>query len=66
MILFSVYDIIAMGRTPYLKRFQDIFANDSVDFTKPNHKLNESVLGNYTKSSKTRMSKFNLIYNKII
>lgn len=45
----------------YLKRFQNIFANDSVDFTKPNHKINENVLSEYTKSSKTRMSKFNLM-----
>ena len=45
----------------YLQRFKDIFGNDKVDFTKPHHKLDESALDKYVKSSKTRMAKFNLM-----
>ena len=45
----------------YIKRFQDIMANNNIDFTKPNHKLDAAVLERYTKSEQTRMSKFNLV-----
>ena len=45
----------------YIKRFQDIMGNNNIDFTKSNHMLDTSVLKHYTKSEKTRMSKFNLV-----
>lgn len=45
----------------YIKRFQDIMANNNIDFTKPNHKLDVAALDRYTKSEQTRMAKFNLV-----
>ncbi len=45
----------------YIKRFQDIMSNNDIDFTKPYHHLDTKVLEQYTKSEKTRMSKFNLV-----
>ena len=45
----------------YLKRFQDVIANNNIDFTKPYHILDGGAPMQYTKSELTRMSKFNLI-----
>lgn len=45
----------------YITRFKDVIGNNNIDFTKPNHVLDSSALNKYTKSSKTRMAKFNLI-----
>ena len=45
----------------YLKRFQDVIANNNIDFTKPYHILDGGAPKQYTKSELTRMSKFNLI-----
>ena len=45
----------------YLKRFQDVIANNDIDFTKPYHILDGGAPKQYTKSELTRMSKFNLI-----
>ncbi len=45
----------------YIQRFKDIMGNNNIDFTKPQHILDTGVLENYTKSSKTRMAKFNLV-----
>ena len=45
----------------YLKRFQDVIANNDIDFTKPYHILDGGAPMQYTKSELTRMSKFNLI-----
>lgn len=44
----------------YIKRFRDIIGNNNIDFTKPDHVLDDS-LKNYTKSEQTRISKFNLV-----
>ena len=35
--------------------------NNNIDFTKPQHILNGDAVNNYTKSSRTRMAKFNLV-----
>ena len=45
----------------YIQRFQDIIGNNNIDFTKPQHILNGDAVNNYTKSSRTRMAKFNLV-----
>ncbi len=45
----------------YITRFKDIMGNNNIDFTKPNHNFDSSVLKKYTKSEQTRMSKFNLV-----
>ncbi len=45
----------------YIQRFKDIMGNSNIDFTKPQHILDAKALENYTKSSKTRMAKFNLV-----
>mgnify|MGYP004672652917 CR=1 FL=1 len=45
----------------YIQRFQDVIANNDIDFTKPNHIINKGATGNYTGSEVTRMSKFNLV-----
>lgn len=45
----------------YINRFRNIIGNNNIDFTKPEHLLDTSVLKNYTKESKTRMSMFNLV-----
>ena len=45
----------------YIKRFKDIIGNNNLDFTKPDHTIDMGALNNYTKPSKTRMSKFNLV-----
>ena len=45
----------------YLVRFRNILGNNTLDFTKPDHTLDTSVLNNYVKGSKTRMSTFNLV-----
>ena len=45
----------------YIQRFQDIMGNNNIDFTKPQHILNGDAVNNYTKSSRTRMAKFNLV-----
>lgn len=45
----------------YITRFKEVMANNNIDFTKPEHKLNPGDLHKYTKSSQTRMSKFNLV-----
>lgn len=45
----------------YLKRFQDVIANNNIDFTKPYHILDSGAPKQYTKSEITRMSKFNLV-----
>ena len=45
----------------YINRFREIIGNNDIDFTKPNHKLDPNSLNKYTKSSKTRMAKFNLV-----
>lgn len=45
----------------YIQRFKDIMGNSNIDFTKPQHILDAGALENYTKSSKTRMAKFNLV-----
>lgn len=44
----------------YINRFRDIIGNNNIDFTKPQHVLDGSA-EKYTKSSKTRMAKFNLV-----
>ena len=45
----------------YLVRFRNILGNNTLDFPKPDHTLDTSVLNNYVKGSKTRMSTFNLV-----
>ena len=45
----------------YLVRFRNMLGNNTLDFTKPDHTLDTSVLDNYVKGSKTRMSTFNLV-----
>jgi len=45
----------------YIQRFQDVIGNNNIDFTKPQHILDGGALDKYTKSSKTRMAKFNLV-----
>lgn len=45
----------------YINRFRNTLGNNSIDFTKPEHLLNENALVGYSKNSKTRMSIFNLI-----
>ena len=45
----------------YIKRFKDIMGNNDLDFTKPYHVLDSSVPNAYTKASRTRLSKFNLV-----
>lgn len=45
----------------YINRFRDIIGNNNIDFTEPEHNLNPENLKQYSKSSKTRMQKFNLV-----
>ena len=45
----------------YIKRFKDIMGNNDLDITKPYHVLDSSVPNAYTKASRTRLSKFNLV-----
>lgn len=45
----------------YITRFREIIANNNIDFTKPNHHLDQGSLNKYTKSAQTRMAKFNLV-----
>ncbi|MBE7702510.1 MAG: hypothetical protein E7Z89_00510 [Cyanobacteria bacterium SIG28] len=45
----------------YIMRFKHIVGNNDIDFTKPEHKLDTSVLNKYEKSAKTRLSIFNLV-----
>lgn len=47
--------------TKYIQRFKDIIGNNKIDFTKPQHILDGNAVNQYTKSSKTRMAKFNLV-----
>lgn len=47
--------------TKYIQRFKDIIGNNNIDFTKPQHILDGNAVNQYTKSSKTRMAKFNLV-----
>ena len=44
----------------YIKRFRDIIGNNDIDFTKPEHRLDDAFR-EYTKSERTRMAKFNLV-----
>ena len=53
-------DIIGRFRR-YIIRFKDIMGNNDIDFTKPNHILDSSAPSAYTKSSQTRLAKFNLV-----
>ncbi len=45
----------------YIRRFKDIMGNNDIDFTKPNHILNADDATAYTKASRTRLAKFNLV-----
>lgn len=52
---------IAERFNQYITRFRDIIGNNNIDFTKPEHVLDTKELNKYSKSSKTRMAKFNLV-----
>ena len=45
----------------YITRFKDIMGNNDIDFTKSNHVLDTNAPKAYTKSSQTRLAKFNLV-----
>ena len=45
----------------YINRFRNIIGNNDIDFTQLEHNLNPDDLRQYSKSSKTRMQKFNLV-----
>lgn len=45
----------------YITRFKDVIGNNNIDFTKPQHIINPVDTNKYTKSSKSRISKFNLV-----
>ena len=43
----------------YIIRFKEVFGNNDIDFTKPNHRVGGDM--NYTQDELTRMSNFNLV-----
>jgi hypothetical protein len=45
----------------YIARFKNLVSNGTIDFTKPEHHLDQTTRDAYTQASKTRMSFFNLI-----
>jgi hypothetical protein len=45
----------------YISRFKNLVSNGTIDFTKPEHHLDQTTRDAYTQASKTRMSFFNLI-----
>ena len=45
----------------YIYRFRNIMGNNKIDFTKPDHVLNEGILNEYSKGAKTRLAMFNLV-----
>ena len=45
----------------YIKRFKDIMGNNDIDFTKPYHTIDGNAPNAYTKASRTRLAKFNLV-----
>ena len=45
----------------YINKFRNIIGNNNIDFTKPQHNLDPSVLKSYTQAAQTRMAKFLLV-----
>lgn len=45
----------------YIARFKNIIANDTTDFTRPNHVLDRNISKSYSDIAKTNEAKFNLV-----